>query len=379
MFSITLFLSTTAVPVVGQDHYCGIYSVYSIVDQYGIEIEFIDLLETEFVSSYEGSTARDLLHALDKYGLAAREYSGLGSFDLKTANGPLLLHVRANQATRDYAHWVVYYGQRDGKAVILDPSTGIALRDYSEVLSLWDGVAIATERSGSSLLVWRTLGIAKQWILLVLLGVLAWLLTRHVDVMISKIALPPSIHPWATGAGLLATLFLVAIGCDLVSSESLLCSPDARASLSSVRTVEAPPVIHVHEAAELHGRSQRGAGRVAFVDARRAQDFETGRIPGAISMPINGDFASDRAAVGALANRDLTIVYCQSIKCGFADAISKRLQARGVDNIRHLEVGYAGWQENGNEIESGHGDVETKVGDLSPVPSVHENTIAGGR
>lgn len=44
----------------GQDHYCGVYSAYAVLDHYGRTVPFDSLLEPAYVSGYQGSTASDV-------------------------------------------------------------------------------------------------------------------------------------------------------------------------------------------------------------------------------------------------------------------------------------------------------------------------------
>ena len=46
--------------------YCGVYSLYACLDVFGIHPPMVELLTTEYVGSFQGSTAEELIAAAER-------------------------------------------------------------------------------------------------------------------------------------------------------------------------------------------------------------------------------------------------------------------------------------------------------------------------
>ncbi|WP_197444367.1 rhodanese-like domain-containing protein [Maioricimonas rarisocia] len=332
-----------------QDHYCGVYSAYTVLDHFSQRVPFESLLEPEYVSSYRGSTADEIVRALEDHGVAAKSFNGLSVFDLKTASAPVILHVRGSQGRREYEHWVVYLGERDGEAVVLDPSRGRTSMSFARLLALWDSVGIATSDSSLELGLWETVGTGKRWGMLLLVGCLCFPIVRMLDRWTPRAAVGGLQSTFRAG-GLLMALSATAVGMDLLDPVGLLRSSEARGSIASVRAPGELPVISVEEAIELHG-AFRETSNLVWIDARFARDYGYGHIPGAYSLPIDATFAEEDELVQRLPRHAKLIVYCQSEGCAFAHAVAERLRGHGFDDIRLFAGGYYEWQKAGAPVE----------------------------
>ena len=104
-----------------------------------------------------------------------------------------------------------------------------------------------------------------------------------------------------------------------------------------------------------HGRLSDGAILLAripvpedvlWVDARTADEFAAGHIPGALLL------SEDDWEAGLLGlldvwtpDRDI-VVYCSSESCHSSQAVATRLRSElGVENVFHLEGGWEAWKE----------------------------------
>jgi hypothetical protein len=110
--------------------YCGIYAAYgaasAVLKKSGDEpsVEFFELLTGEYVSSFAGSTTRDLLRAIEKLGCSGKPYQCLSSRSLEGSNYPMILHVSGRGALGTYQHWVLFLGLDSGSAIIQDGEGG---------------------------------------------------------------------------------------------------------------------------------------------------------------------------------------------------------------------------------------------------------------
>lgn len=90
---------------------------------------------------------------------------------------------------------------------------------------------------------------------------------------------------------------------------------------------------------------------VLFVDARPANVYRRGRIPGAVSFP---DFEfSERIAAfkdSVPLDRPL-VVYCDGIECGASKVLADSLSASGFTYIHLFFGGWVEWRDAGERIE----------------------------
>ena len=338
-----------------QDHYCGVYSAYAVLDHYGRTVPFDSLLEPAYVSGYQGSTASDVARALVDHGVAAKSFSGLGLFDLRIAGAPIILHVRGHQGTRDYRHWVVFLGEQGGQAVVLDPSRGETRIQYSRLLSLWDGVGVATAESAGALYAWRGISIGRWLVTLVFLGCLLLPTIRMLDRWTPVTLGSPNLLPAMMRTGVFVGICsILAVLADLLDREGILRNNRAKAALVSVHSPSEFPVVDLPSAVELHQRSGGvpTESPTVWIDARFARDFEHGHIPGAYNLPIDATFAAEDAVVERIPVNAEIVVYCQSEGCAFAEAVSERLRGHGLKKIRLFHLGYRAWEESGAPIAS---------------------------
>lgn len=347
-----------------QDHYCGVYSVYAVLNHYQRRITFETLLEPEYVSGYQGSTAAAVVKALVDHGIAATDYAGLGVFDLRMSNGPVILHVRGNQGTRMYQHWVVYLGEHNGRAVVLDPSNGRSEMSYSRLLALWDGVGIVCASSSLDVVLWRTFGIGQRWCILLILGAMFVPMVQLVDCWQTR---GDKAGAWTRqgirALGLVVACSTTAIVFDLLNPDGILRCTQARGCIASVHGAASLPEIGLQQAFLLHSQRE---GSAVWVDARFYRDYASGHIAGALSLPIDATFAEEDAVIAQLMPASKIVVYCQSAGCGFADAVVQRLRGHGFQDIQLFRQGFQEWALCGASIEK----VAQTPSNASSVPSV---------
>ena len=76
--------------------YCGVYSLYACLDVFGEHPPMEELLTTEFIGSFKGSTAKELIIAAEKYGLHGECYGNMTRWQLFDAKEPMILHFRGS-------------------------------------------------------------------------------------------------------------------------------------------------------------------------------------------------------------------------------------------------------------------------------------------
>jgi rhodanese-related sulfurtransferase len=92
-------------------------------------------------------------------------------------------------------------------------------------------------------------------------------------------------------------------------------------------------------------------GETVFVDARDYDDFEAGRVRGAVHLPA-GDPETAFEAARAQAPEDFrVIIYCSSPECDMAEKIAKFLHGKGYKDLSILGPGLSGWKKAGYPTE----------------------------
>lgn len=91
--------------------------------------------------------------------------------------------------------------------------------------------------------------------------------------------------------------------------------------------------------------------RVLFLDARPANVYKRGRIPGATSFPEE-DFPDRIAAFRDSVPLDRPLVtYCDGIECRASEGLADSLRAAGYKRIHLFFGGWVEWREAGESIE----------------------------
>ncbi len=121
------------------------------------------------------------------------------------------------------------------------------------------------------------------------------------------------------------------------------------------RDVIYPPPTPEQSAASI-GRDQfleaiRQGGVAAIVDARKAEHFEEGHIPGAINIPPDEPAARLDALSERALPEDLVVVYCGGEPCDDSRIVFDTLKANGFQNVRLYFGGWRDWTEAKLDVE----------------------------
>lgn len=82
-----------------------------------------------------------------------------------------------------------------------------------------------------------------------------------------------------------------------------------------------------------------------IIDVRRAQDYEKGHVPGALSLP-----EEKWETLKGLSKDKPNIVYCYSTVCHLAAKACVYFAGQGF-SVMEMDGGFQGWKENGLRIE----------------------------
>ena len=92
---------------------------------------------------------------------------------------------------------------------------------------------------------------------------------------------------------------------------------------------------------------------VALVDIRSAEAYAEGHLPRARSLPVSSVAPTDPAALAALKEFRVILVYDEEAQLGRAEEFAGELRGEGVKDVRFISGGLQGWLGSGRAVEKG--------------------------
>lgn len=302
-------------------NYCGLFCVYAVAQQRGLDVEFESLVDPKLLTGEFGSSVGNVIEALDRCNIEGHAKAGMTLEHLDTLTQPALLHVAIPSVGNVYRHWVLYLGKDEsGKIRVYDPPRTNGTLTEAELLSFWDGVAVLTEPPSL-----QTRLPDIRFVVLSLVTVLGVARFRN-RVSLTKLFM-----------GVVAAVTLITgilPGTGLFSSSLAIGSIQAR-----FFNVEFPTL-------DYRGLQQQINQPHVLIDARTQDAFAYSHIPGAINVPVNSSFIEFCEAAESLDHHTPVILYCQSERCGWGDRVAQQLHGRGLENILIYRGGMNDWVVN---------------------------------
>ena len=328
-FTVFFFNSTSFASA--QDRYCGVHAVFGAACIFGKKVEIEDLLSERFVTSFEGSTLKNLVDAAEFCGLNGRPLKNLTRSSLESTKTPLILHVCSDHQFVAHNHWVLFMGMQNGEAIVNDEKGRSEAIPLSLVLSRWDGIALCIwdQPTGSEQTFSRKFSSVEtsQWAVWLALTVLSVVLIRT-----------------KRAAGIITIAFALLAYHSVFSPVGYTKNTEVVRHVSEVmRNANFPGV----EYDELKDRLTDSRG-LFIVDARNLKSARGGMIPSAVNLPLNLTYSELHEALNDTP-RDLeVIVYCQSDRCSFHRILGLRLLGEGFRNVKLYSGGWNEWSIENN-------------------------------
>ncbi|MCG8687889.1 MAG: rhodanese-like domain-containing protein [Desulfobacterales bacterium] len=95
------------------------------------------------------------------------------------------------------------------------------------------------------------------------------------------------------------------------------------------------------------------SGSVILVDVRRADIYEQGHLPGALSFPLYDFETNKKRFLSTLVPEDDILVYCSGITCEDSHTFASKLIKMGFEKVTVYAGGFAEWQEMEFDMETG--------------------------
>ena len=324
-----------------QAPHCGLYCLYLVMRTQGHDPDFGDLIRPEYLDTSNGSTLTALKLAAEDAGLHAEILRKASTRMLRAYSGPVILHVKGNELSRDYDHYMLFLAAQGQQAQIYDPPGPVKLVSFDELASRWDGKGLVVSSESIQL---AGLFHRERMRLLFIAGPLAVLLFLVRGVR-RRIPWPEALSGVFGRAGLsgvqagalAAASLLIGLVCHSVSQAGFLTYPDGAISTQRAHASDFIPRIDLKTAKRLQEKG------TIFIDARLKRDFEGGHVEGAINIPVDANDVVRRQAIKEMSRGNSLVVYCQSVNCSFAEVVAGKLRLDGFSTVSILPGGWMEW------------------------------------
>jgi rhodanese-related sulfurtransferase len=327
----------------GPSPYCGIYAAWAFFKTNGKETDLSSLLTRKYLSTPNGSTARDLERLFRDHGCYAVTLKGMTTRFLRNSPYPAILHVKEIADGTSVGHYLLLAKYEHGTALVLDPPWEMRRMTLGELSALWSGtgIIVSTEPIDVARLQRRDRLLSLTPMLALAVGIAA---VKSIQVRLKR-----SSRRNVAAARIpipLAELFYIGlITCALalpyhaISVDGLLAAGNGAKAVEQDHAMDFLKRISTDEV-----RSLLMDTDTAVVDARMARDFVAGHLPRAYNLPPNAD--SD-AYADFLKNKHKAqeiIVYCQSATCPYTRRAARALYEKGFTNLLYFRGGWREWE-----------------------------------
>ena len=322
--------------------YCGICAVHAVARYYEKDSRIEEMLMPEYLSDSGGSSLLQIKEACKSVGLFGTPMERMSPGDLMEASCPAILHVRKNLEENRYGHYVVFFGMKEERFVILDPPGKPSFFTASELLAVWSGRGVVVSDRGYPAPT-RSRTMLVRFVLAVGLGYVAaalvcsWNQGKYVNLLRSRRLTPCNC---AYQIGVLLTVALIAsLGFHALSPAGLL---DATETIKDLERARLVAFVYTYDKEDVAARM---AGPAVLVDARRAADYNHHHIDRAINIPPDTSVEQCRGILADMDKARELIVYCQSETCPYAGRVARLLHESGFSNLRIYKGGWNDWSK----------------------------------
>jgi ABC-type bacteriocin/lantibiotic exporter with double-glycine peptidase domain len=118
--------------------YCGIYSLYFILQSAKYDVSLDDMLKNTTLTA-NGTSLFDLQQIASSCGAFAVPLEGLDRTFISTSPFPIILQVKTRITLSSFDHFVVYLGRAGKEAIIYDPPDRLYCEPFDELESSLSG------------------------------------------------------------------------------------------------------------------------------------------------------------------------------------------------------------------------------------------------
>ena len=112
------------------------------------------------------------------------------------------------------------------------------------------------------------------------------------------------------------------------------------------------PAVYLNEIDAETVQSLVESNMAILLDARIPEEFASGHIPNAVSLPISQFEKRYHTVATLLAECNTIIIYCEGFHCTDSSMLAMELHKKGYQDIFIYKGGIEEWMELGNPVES---------------------------
>lgn len=301
------------------------------------------MITPEFIGSGKGSTLSELANAAQSLGLYAKPVQNLSLAILSQSPYPVILHVKKTHQSRDYDHYVLFFGKAGRALRIYDPPNPPELIEPAALMSRWSrrGLLVSNQPAAFHELFYREWLKISLIVTVVALGILAFRKGRAklYRVRPSRDRRTLLIAHCGQAAAIILASLTFSFLFNLMHEQGLFAQPAALAHV-----VEANFETFLPKATQDDVRNAIGTDAV-IIDARWKADYVVGHIDGAINLEPSVSGEDIREALCAIPTSAKIIIYCQSSSCPFSGNLGRRLRNSGYFNLALFKGGWREWSQ----------------------------------
>lgn len=335
--------ATTAAPAdTAEIAYCGVYALHCAFTALGRSVPFEDLVQSKYIGSRTGSSAKELAAACNDFGVNYEIIGGMNREMLSRLRTPAILHVKG-RLDSGYNHWVLFMGTESGKVRIHDTLGPERLMSFEELAARWDGLALIVSTTRLNRLALQAQALmpaaAVAAVSLFMLGGCRYATNRLIAPIQQRLTFYSEgvIHALTIlgASGLAYLMYSMCNPAGVISYRPAIAAIQEAKLSTFLKKLSAPQVAMMQH--------QDG---VVFIDARQKLDFDEGHLPGSVNIPPSLALEQCRRRMAGIPIDRQLIVYCQSANCEYSRLVARMLLEIGYANIALFEGGWVEWQQS---------------------------------
>ncbi|MFH0910322.1 MAG: rhodanese-like domain-containing protein [Planctomycetota bacterium] len=328
--------------------YCGVSCIFAAVKLHGKSLVYQDVLKPAYISSSMGSSLLALEKAATDFGLHAHIVGNLTIDVLRHSPHLIVLHTKRDELSKDYDHFELFIGDRNGSARILDLPKEEMKIPYYQLASRWDGMGLVVSDQSMDLDALFSIE-RERFILFAGFGVLLVFTLQRIGSQRRRNLVQPTKKQKVRGSiieagGLIVFSAALGIGYHWLSGEGFLSHADATAGVIRANIGSFLDIIKVDEIPRID------MNETVFVDARFPGDFQKEHLENALNVPVFYEAKERKEALKDIGKDKRIIVYCQSQGCGYAERVALGLLDDGRKNIALFRGGWQEWRKRHDAV-----------------------------
>ena len=261
--------------------YCGVQAVCLAARAINKDVDFSQMVQSQYIGSKQGSTLAELQSLCEVLNLKTQSFSRLTVNSLYGATCPVILHTSPQTDLKNYDHWTLFTGIKDGKAMTWQVVNGESANkaiSLDELAAQWDGNAVAVfNDSGTG--IYFAFFVWIERIFLIGLIVLCMIVLVNINSFFQRHG-----NRFNTCAGLCVILVISGltyfVHSNVLYPESFLVNDNAIKNIQEDHTICFFPKMSLEKVKKTYQNDN-----TIIIDARIEHQYQQGHIENSVNIP----------------------------------------------------------------------------------------------